>query len=113
MCNEQRRLFCAISMSPKVGKLSIIHLQDLPVGNINFVRQQNQHSLDCLQVQFEHSPQRRQAKPSPSKGIIAMRALENKLECIYRVIYIYRALYKAEKYTEVNKRTVIYCGLCV
>ena len=68
----------------------------------------SQHSLDCLQLQFEHSPQRRQAKPSPSKGIIAMRALENKLECIYRVIYIYRALYKAEKYTEVNKRTAIY-----
>ena len=31
----------AISMSPKVEKWSIIHLQDLPVGNINFVRQQN------------------------------------------------------------------------
>ena len=73
----------------------------------------SQHSLDCLQLQFEHSPQRRQAKQSHSKGIITIRALENKLKCIYRVIYIYRALYKAEKYTEVNKRTVIYCGLCV
>ena len=103
-------------MSPKKGEM----INNSPAGLAGGQHQlretaepRSEHSLDCLRVRFEHSPQRRQAKPSHSKGIITMRALENKLECIYRVIYIYRALYKAEKYTEVNKRTVIYSGLCV
>ena len=104
-------------MSPKKGEM----INNSPAGLAGGQHQlretaepRSQHSLDCLRVQFEHSsPQRGQAKPSYSKGITAMRALENKLECIYRVIYIYRALYKTEKYTEVNKRTVIYSGLCV
>ena len=103
-------------MSPKKGEM----INNSPAGLAGGQHQlretaepRSEHSLDCLRVRFELSPQRRQAKPSHSKGIITMRSLENKLECIYRVIYIYRALYKAEKYTEVNKRTVIYSGLCV